>query len=266
MGAERLTTLAAVKEWLGITTSGSDAGLQRVIDGASRFILNYLGRPTLLRATYTQRFRGNGKATVLLSNWPVLSVTSVGIGSASIPTGTFSGAGQSSGWYLSEDRPGYRMLEVVGYNFYRNSGAQVVYVAGFEASESDIIPTTPFELTPTTGGAWSIDRGVTIDGVAATEVASGPVAGQYAVNDAGKYTFAAADAGKLAIMTYGYIPYDIFQAATEIVGEWYKRKDRIGILSKSLSAGVSEAVTFNNKAMTDAMVTALQPYRNVVSV
>lgn len=264
MGAERLTTLAAVKDWLEIETDDSDTTLQRVIDAASRFILNYLNRPTLLRATYTQQFNGNGKNAVMLHNWPVMSVTSVGIGSASIPTGTFSGAGQSSGWYLSADRPGYRMLEVVGYSFYRGNGAQIVYVSGFETSESDTIPETPFQLTPTTGGLWSVDRGVYINSLVATKVASGPTAGQYAVDDAGQYTFAAADAGLPVTMTYGYVPYDIMQSATEIVGEWFKRKDRIGILSKNLSAGVTESVTFNNQAMTDATVTSLQPYRNVV--
>lgn len=266
MGAERLTTLTAVKDWLGITNSDSDAGLQRIIDAASRFTLNWLGRPTLLRATYTQQFSGNGKNAVMLTNWPVLSVTSVDIGSAAIAASTFGSSGQSSGWFLSPDKPGYRMLEVAGYYFYRGVGSQIVYTSGFEASESDEVPTTPFELTPTTGGIFTVDRGVTIDGVAATEVASSPTAGHYMVSAAGKYTFASADAGKLAVMTYGYVPYDIAFAVTEMVGEWYKRSDNIGVLSKSLNAGVGESVTFNKQALTDGIASSLQPYRNVVPV
>lgn len=260
MGAERLTTLTAVKEWLGISTDDSDAGLQRMIDAVSRFILNYLSRPTLLRSTYSWNFMGNGKSSLLLPNWPVLGITSVGVGSMNIPPVAYTGANMSSGYYLSPERPGYRELLLNGYDF--RGGVEIVYEAGFEASETDTIPATPFQLTPTTGGAWSTNVGVTIDGVAATEVASGPpTAGQYVV-DEGVYTFAAADANKTAVMTYSYVPYDIAFAATEMVGEWYKRKDRIGVLSKTL--GGQETVVFNNQDMSSPSRSALQPYRNII--
>ncbi len=262
MSAERLTTLSAVKDWLGITTDDSDAGLQRMIDAVSRFILNYLSRPTLKPAAYVYNFMGNGKSDVLLPHWPVLSITSVGIGASVLSAGTYNGANPSSGYYLSPQRNGYQELSVHGYGFYRGVGAEVVYMAGFQTTETDTIPASPYQLTPTTGGAWSGKVSVTIDGVAATEVASAPTTGQYAVSDAGVYTFAAADTDKTAAMTYTYVPADIAFAATEMVGEWYKRRDRIGVLSKTL--GGQETVTYNNADMTTIAVASLQPYKNII--
>jgi hypothetical protein len=261
MSAERLTTLAAVKDWLGITTSDSDAGLLRVIDAVSRFTLNYIGRPTLRRATYTQRARGTNKSSVMLAQWPVLEITSVGINGTPLTASTFSNGMPSSGYALSADLPGCRTVNFFGYAF---GAVEVTYVAGFEANETVVIPATPFEVTVGDGNLWSSNLTVYIDGVLATEVASAPTAGQYSVDDAGKYTFAAADEGKTALIRYGYVPSDIAFAVTEMVGEWYKRKDRIGVLSKTL--GGQETVTYNNQDMSPLVVSSLQDYRNVVSV
>lgn len=262
MGAERLTTLAAVKDWLGITTSDSDTGLLRAIDAASRFTLNYLSRPTLKRATYTQKaFSSSSKQRVMLANWPVLEVTSVGINGTAITASTFSNGLPSSGYALSEDRPGCRTLNFYGWSF---GSVEVTYVAGFERTETVTIPATPFEVTVGDGDLWAVNRAVWIDGVLADAVSGTPQAGEYVVDDAGKYTFAAADEGKSALISYGYVPSDIAFAVTEMVGEWYKRKDRIGVLSKTL--GGQETVVYNNQDLTPLAMSSLQPYRNVVSV
>lgn len=267
MSTERLTTLTAVKEWLSITTDGSDTQLLRLIDAASQFVLNWMNRPTLRRATYIQRFKGGGKSSVLLGNWPVLSVGSVTVGSTDVAASTFNGATPSSGYFLpTAYQPGYVSLELAGYGFLSGGMSQVVYDAGFETYESDLIPAAsgPYILTPTTGGMFAADLGVAIDGVAATRVASAPATGEYAVGDAGVYTFAAADAEKLTVMTYSYVPYDIMQSVTDIVGEWTRAKDHIGLLSKTL--GGQETVTFTNRSMGPIASASLQPYKNVVSL
>lgn len=263
MTTERLTTLAAVKDWLGIDTSDSDAGLLRVIDAASRFTLNYLSRPTLKRASYTWNFVGNGKEKILLPNWPVLEITSVGIGSAVIPRGTFNAANMGPGWYLAPMRPGYQELSLYGYGFYRNIGCEVVYVAGFETNETVTVPAdAPHEIQ--VSSVWSENSAVYLDGTLAVAVDGTPTVGQYSFSDTGLYTFAAADAGKLALIHYGYVPDDIAFVVTETVGEWFKRKDRIGLLSKTLAGGVSESITFSKQALGDAGIASLQPYRNII--
>ncbi|HLH29839.1 MAG TPA: hypothetical protein VKY31_01465 [Terriglobia bacterium] len=68
----------------------------------------------------------------------------------------------------------------------------------FSVSPSTAIPTTPFQITPSIpgGGTFVEDLGVVnaATGLPFTRVASGPVAGQYSVNEGtGVYTFASAD-------------------------------------------------------------------------
>ncbi len=69
-----------------------------------------------------------------------------------------------------------------------------------------VIPTTPFQITPTVpgSGTWATNLGVRdATGVEMTCVASGPTTGQYSVAS-GVYTFATADAGKTVFIDYEY--------------------------------------------------------------
>lgn len=262
---ERLTTLAAVKEWLGITTGGSDAFLTRLIDAASQFTLNWIAWPSFGVREYTTNFRGSGRGYAILNQWPIQSVTSVGIGGTFVAASTFGQAGlPGSGYVISDRRFGPQKVELYGYGFWSGAPSQIIYHAGFRTSQTTIIPATPFQITPTTGGQWIEDIGVTINGVDAVKVASGPITGQYAVDEWGTYTFALADVGKSAEMTYDYAPWDVSWAVTELIGEWYRRKDRIGVLSKSLSGGIGESVTFGQSDMGNSIRSTLQPYANVV--
>jgi hypothetical protein len=260
---ERLTTLAQVKDYLGIETDESDTFLGRLIDSASQFVLTWIGRDSFGLRTYTQNFRGTGKPSVMLFNWPVQSITSVGIaGSAIVPSPIGNLGNPSSGYVLSDVRFGQQQVNLYGYNFWQGAPSQVVYAAGYQTSITVDIPGTPFQVTPTDAGQWIADIKVTIGGVAATLVASGPTTGQYSVDDGGTYLFAAADTGKVAVITYDYVPFDVSFAVTELIGEWYKRKDRIGVLSKTL--GGQETVTFSQKDMGESIRCTLQPYANVV--
>lgn len=266
---ERLTTLAIVKDWLGIDTTDSDAELIRIIDAASQFALNYLNRDSLVAQDYTQNFRGNGKDTMLLRNWPVLSVASVGINGSSIVAGTRGNAGMpSTGFFLSDERSAPQSVDLFGYSFWYRAPCQVIYRAGYETSQTFLLTddVSPITITPTAGGQWIADEGVTLDGVDAIKVSSDPGLGEYTVDEWGTYGFNIGDAGKTAVITYAYAPWDIAQGVVEIIGEWFKRKDRIGVLSKSLSGGVGESVTFLQSDMNDAVRASLQPYRNVIPV
>jgi hypothetical protein len=262
---ERLTTLQQVKDYLGITTDGSDAFLTRLIDAASQFTLNWLNRDSFQVRTYTQNFRGNGKQSAIMLNWPILSATSVGIGGSFVPASVIGQAGMpGSGYVVSDYRFGPQSIDLYGHSFWQGAPSQVIYRAGFRTEQTEVIPATPHQITPTNGGQWTLDVSVTIDGVDATEVDENPATGQYAVDDWGTYTFAAADAGKTAVITYDYAPWDVSFAVSELVAEWYKRRDHIGIQSKSLSGGVGETVTFSAKDMGESIKTSLQPYMNVV--
>lgn len=74
---------------------------------------------------------------------------------------------------------------------------------------STLIPTTPFQITPTvpSGGTWNADLGVVNAATSQpmTKVAAGPTAGQYMVA-AGVYTFSSADnvSGISVLISYAY--------------------------------------------------------------
>lgn len=69
-----------------------------------------------------------------------------------------------------------------------------------------VIPSTPFQITPTvpSSGTWSQDLGVrSSTGTTLTRVASAPATGQYSVSS-GVYTFAAADVGLTVFISFQY--------------------------------------------------------------
>lgn len=266
--AERLFTLQQLKDYLDITTDGSDAFLTRLIDAASQFVLTWIGIDSFGVIPYTQNFIGSGTSSVMLFRWPVQSITSVGVAGVSVPASTFGNVGlPGSGYVLSDRRFGQQTIQLYGYNFWGGAPSQVIYTAGFQTSQTSIIaaptaPATTTTITPTTDGQWISDNGVTIDGVDAVKVTADPAAGQYAVDEWGNYIFAGADATKTAVISYDYVPFDVSFSATELAGEWYKRKDRLGVVSKTL--GGQETITFSQKDMSDAVKCTFQPYVNVV--
>lgn len=264
MSTERLTTLAAVKQWLNISNDDSDELLTRAIDAVSQFILQYLNWESFRRTTYTYNFRGYGSPNALLQNWPVLSVDSVAVGGSLVTASTFSNGMPGSGYYLSDRRDGPQAITLQGRVFARNTPAQVIYEAGFETTDSFTPTAEVLTFTPTNRGTWSADIGVTIDGVPAVEVDDSPIEGQYSVSEWGLYTFAAADVGREVIVSYSYTPPAVSHAATELVGELFKRKDRIGVISKTL--GGQETVSFSQTDMSNPVKTMLQPFKNVVPV
>jgi Phage gp6-like head-tail connector protein len=269
VASNQLTTLANVKAWSGVTTSGDDALLQRLINSASRFILSYLQRPTLFQNVFTDVYDGVGGTRQILRNWPVLSVSSVVVGMQSIPAAPLPFTGYGCGFVLEPwdgfppGRP--QAVSLRGHDFCRGySNVQITYKAGFVIqAEQQVVPSSPYQVTVNApNGNWAVDQGVTYaNGNALTPVASNPAQGQYSVV-AGAYTFAAADSAQSVLISYSYIPADIEQACIELVCGRYSDKSHIGTISKSL--GGQETVTYSQKDMADYVASSLQPYKRVI--
>lgn len=268
---ERLVSLQAVKDWLGIKTDVSDKALIRIINAASQFTLNYLNRDGFAATDYTQNFRGNGKCSTLVRNWPVISVSAVGVNGTAIPLSVAGANGlNGSGFYISDQRGGPQSIELAGYNYWYGAQCQIVYRAGWETTETYVIEgndplTAALPYTPTTGGTWTIDEGIKgEDGVAWTKVKADPVTLEYTVDEWGVYNFSVDDVGKTITFKYDYVPDDLSQAVLDMIGLWYTSKDRIGVLSKTLAG--QETVTFDRSSMPDTCEAALQFYMNVVPI
>jgi hypothetical protein len=287
MATNDLTTLADVKAWLGRTDSNSDALLSALITRTSRQILSYLRRGTILPRTVNEIRDGSGSNTLMLRQWPVVSVSSVTVGVVSIPEAppitanpqTGDGLGFCSaggvGWTCEKwdgtppGRP--QALALKGYSFGPSfPGAQnsqnvlVVYEAGYQVSAEAQTVSAGAATVDAPFGAWASDEGVTyVNGTPLQLVSGAPMAGQYQLSStAGAYTFNSGDNGAAVLISYGFVPSDLADACIELVSERYKYSERIG--EKSHSLGGNETVSFDNSRFTPLVTAMLQPYRNVI--
>lgn len=268
MGAELLTTVARAKAWLSTSNPPTDdALLGTLVLAASRYIVNFVNRDVIVSRAVTERRNGENSASMMLRHYPVTAYASLSVDNAAIIASTPIGVG--AGWFVDLwDGIGFgehASVELYGSRFNRGR-ANVVhsYTAGYLIwGETGIIPASPFQVTAQgPDGPWARDAGVTINSVAAAAVASAPAAGQYVVSATGVYTFAAADVGKTAALSYGYVPAALEQAAFELVAERYRYRERIGQVSKSMG---QEVITFSTKARHDYVTDLLNPFKSVVT-
>jgi hypothetical protein len=141
-----------------------------------------------------------------------------------------------------------------------NGNITVSYTAGYQvAGEASPVPgTAPYTVTP--DHMWTADGGVTYaSGTPLVAVASSPGAGQYVVSANGTYTFSASDSGANVLLSYGTVPDDIRQAVIELAGESYQRRERLGVMSKSIAG---ETVTFQTLSLAMGIKGVIDAYRS----
>ena len=274
---EQLASLSDVKAWLGDTSSAgaADAELTRLIQQASRFILNYVQRTSFFKTPVNEIKDGLGNSSTILSQWPVGSLESLIVGTQTIaaaPSLPTIGTG-----YVLEAWNGYppgrpQALQLIGYWFPPGFGnIQAQYTAGFYITdESHCVPQAETDADggnlPITievdapHGSWGRDDGVTLsDGTALTyTTCTTPGALEYTV-ESGVYTFNYQQINQDVLISYSYVPADIEQACIEIVGERYRYSKRIG--QQSVSAGGQVTSSFSLKSMQDYVVDILNQYK-----
>lgn len=268
-----LTTLARVKAWLGITTEDSDAQLLVLIRAASDFIYNYIDLPTVVVTSYSELRDSQGHYWIRPNNWPLLSFTSLLYGGITVDN---ESTGNSAGPGFLVTYPnrniGRARVTVQGYRPfpYGKNVITLNYTAGFQQVDDRlIIPVYNTDVPPVAVSGtvllsqlWAADGGVidTNTEVPYTLVDSAPLVGEYAVAD-GVYVFNVADVGKPVTITYSYVPADLAQATTELVGATFRDAEHIGVKSKSL--GGQETVSYFQNSITPSQRMLLQPYMKV---
>lgn len=275
MAANDLCTLDDVKAWLGRSDGNSDAMLGSLITRVSRQVLSYLRRSTILPHDVSAIRDGTGGQSLVLREWPVLSVSSLAIGGQAVqpaPSNTACG-------FLLEPWNGVppgraQALALNGYAFgvsfpgaMNAQNISIAYRAGYQASAEAQTVTNGTATVLAPYGAWASDGGVTYaSGMPLVAVTSAPAVGQYqlAPDTPGTYNFNAGDNGAGVLVTYGYVPIDLADACIELVGERFKYAQRIGEISHSL--GGNETVSFDNARFTPLVTALLQPYRNVLPI
>ena len=131
MAAGDLTTLAACKDWLGITGNGDDGVLARLITNVSAAIENIVNRTFAITAYNIMR-NGTGTRRMVLPDFPVVSVTSVTVDGMLVSQS--SDGVVARGWTFDD-----RGLFMVGgvFSMGRNN-VRVVYSAGYATVPADI--------------------------------------------------------------------------------------------------------------------------------
>ncbi|MEY2864602.1 MAG: hypothetical protein RLY58_2309 [Pseudomonadota bacterium] len=94
-----LTTKANVKAFLGLTNATDDALLDRLIESASAFIENWLGRQ-VMAAPAIDHQSGSGKDVLILRDTPVISVESVTVNGVLLSQATDAA---QTGWVVVDD-------------------------------------------------------------------------------------------------------------------------------------------------------------------
>ena len=266
-----LTTLAALKAWLGLPAGAgpNDATLAALVTAASRTVYAALCRPGLLPQSITETLDLETRR-VILRQWPVLQVNAVLWRGLVVPPDLNGDPDASVGYALQPGEPAPpgrpQAIDLFG-DCYRPGRQSLVvsYRAGYAVQgEAQTVPSSgPFQLTAFAPyGPWGSDLGVAYSATGAplAPVASAPGAGQYAVGG-GLYSFSAADAGQALALSYGYVPQDVAQAALELAAARFRAAEHIGLRSKSV--GGQETIAYDTSAIPAPVLAMLQPYKRV---
>lgn len=254
-----LTTLASVKAYLAITTSGADAIISQLIARESALIERYTDRYYPSALNIRKRLNGTGTDRLMFPATPVIEVTYLEVNGVAVPASDGTEYGYAL-LYAGENAVG---VNLVGGKFPSGQGNIVAtWRSGYRTEETAEIPAQsgnePVTITPSSMGRAVYDVGVVdADGTAFSLVANGPAAGQYSFSG-GVYTFNAANSGTEVMMTYDYVPGPVEQACIEMVGLDLKQRDNLGVSSKTLAG---ETVTYTTKGMTPSVAEMLAEFR-----
>ena len=266
-----LTTLAALKAWLGLPAAAgpNDGTLAALVTAASRMVYAVLSRPGLLPLPYTETLDLETRR-VTLRQWPVLQVNTVLWRGIVVPPDQNADPGASVGYLLqaADAAPPGRPQAIDLFGDCYRPGRQclvVSYRAGYAVQgEAQTVPSSgPLQLTALAPyGPWATDLGAAYaaTGAALAPVATAPGPGQYAVSS-GVYSFSAADAGQALALSYGYVPQDVAQAALELAAERFRAAEHIGLRSKSI--GGQETIAYDTSPIPAPVLAMLQPYKRV---
>lgn len=274
---QALTTLARVKEWLGIPASNTsmDTVLSQMIPRASQAVFSHTSRSSFTpRVVNGESITGCYATRFMLREYPVIAIDSVTVNGVPIPAASTP---QGNG-FLIEPWDGYppgnaQLVDLFGYDTgYGRQATLVTYAAGYQIpNESHTIPTTTVAMSTATVpmnapfGLWLSDGGVVAanSGAAFDAVTGTPGPSEYALGStAGDYIFDSSDDGGTEVLvTYGYVPADVEQAVLEFIGERNAYRSRIGVRSRALVAGSSETISYQPSGMTDIVRELLRAYK-----
>lgn len=295
-----LTTLQNVKSWAGVGSSfqpnsSDDDLLQSCITALSIDWLRRTGRlntneqiptssPFVQAVQYTERYAGSGGQRQYVRNTPIVSIQSLSVDGVAVPQSTDF---ITPGWVISQDKCSIELIGSIPRGSFRRysgnpifsrqsvggfnrglSNVAVTYTAGYQqtvTNELQLIPSVaPFTVIVNTL-PWIADLGVIYfsNGIALTPSQIAPTQGQYRVQGSGQYLFNSADGGQQVLISYN--PSGVPQDVEFVVRKWvvlnYKRKEWIGISSKSSGVAGAGQTNYLSAELTPDIQTVIDNYR-----
>lgn len=132
------TSRADVKAWLGITDTSKDDLIDRLVNAAYKLLESYIHHP-LLAADYTEYYDGDNTNSLVLRNYPIISITSI-----HDDTGRDFASDSliDSTYYIYENNSNDRMGEVrlwQGVDYFAKGvqNVKIVYRAGYATIPAD---------------------------------------------------------------------------------------------------------------------------------
>jgi hypothetical protein len=137
-----LTTIARVKSFLGITSTAEDSFLTDLIAIATNTIQNYVGR-TFSLETITENLPGTGTAKLVLSKYPIVSITSITDETGLIDASGYEISDKMAGTVYRKDGIFFFKGQVTGLLGFNNekeaaNNITAVYQAGYSSVPLDV--------------------------------------------------------------------------------------------------------------------------------
>jgi hypothetical protein len=133
-----LTDLAAVKVWLAIATSGSDAILTSLVTSTSADFLRAIARSDFEAADYTEVREGDGGSRLVMRHWPINTIASITVAGVALDVSPDKVAG---GYYFDDGLDPERLNEIYlagGDSFADAAAVVVAYNAGYADVPEDV--------------------------------------------------------------------------------------------------------------------------------
>lgn len=256
-----LTTVIAMKQFLGITSSNQDALFASLIARESRAIERFTSRTFPFVERTRKRLDGTGTSMLMLPDSPLIEVSELSISGVDVQPATGTRPG-----FVHDDTTVYL---AGGAKFpYARQVVTASWRAGYQAEETVEVPAPTgneptVDITIVSPGSPAVVNSITDDtGVIFAETANAPAPGEFRFTRPA-ITFNASDAGKTVIVDMYYVPGDIEQACIEMIAVDIKQRDTIGIRSKTLA---QETVVYDNNSMPPSAKQLLEPYRRMAAV
>lgn len=274
----RLTTLAAVKEELAKTDTGDDKFLLALLDRATATLERWTGRGRMARELVTEKRAGTGGFRMSMSRLPVVTLEAVRLEDRAVDLDDFKLEDPDAGFIIRDDNfftTTERAIINIDLQLVPRRGERewaFDYTAGWLLPADDIVQAT--DVTATAADKTYTTTTTTVFPLLAKgDVIN--VSGFANAGNNGLKTIASRDgdtkitvdetlvdesAGPKVDMAVRTLPFDLEEAAIELVKSWFKRRKHASEVRSERVGDFQQSIQMD-QGLPPAVTGLLTPYR-----